>query len=71
MFRVLALCQSKETTTTKPWLTLETSANKLFTAYSTYPHQPHVDTFCTLPLRRRRPKLVLTGGHKLKGEVCL
>ena len=27
----------------------------------TYPHQPHVDTFFVLPLRRRRLKLVLTG----------
>ena len=28
---------------------------------SAYPHQPHVDTFCVLPLRRRRLKRVLTG----------
>ena len=28
---------------------------------SAYPHQPYVDTLYVLPLRRRRPKLVLTG----------
>ena len=39
-------------------LTLETSANTLFTAF-TYPHQPYVDTLSVLPPRRRRPKLVL------------
>ena len=26
-----------------------------------YPHQPYIDTFYVLPLRRCRPKLVLTG----------
>ena len=41
-------------------LTLETSANTLLRR-SAYPHQPYVDTLYVLPLRRRRPKLFLTG----------
>ena len=42
-------------------LTLETSANTLFTAFSISMHQPYVDTSYILPLCRCRPKLVLTG----------
>ena len=43
-------------------LTLETSANILFTAFSIqYPREPYVHTLYVLPPCRCRPKLVLTG----------
>ena len=42
-------------------LTIETSFYGVALRRSTYPNQPYVDTFHVVPLRRHRPKLVLTG----------
>ena len=53
MFRTLALRQSFV------WRSKCQPTNSL--RHSTYPHQPHVDTFFVLPLHQRRLKLILTG----------
>ena len=60
MFRALALALHQSKDCSDEGLTLEMSANTLY-GIQAYPHQPYVDTLYVLPLRRCRPKLVLTG----------